>query len=144
MINNNSLVILDELNKGCGMGMEALGCILEKVQGKELKENIFELHKKYNELSNKIEELHDKNSTEKIDENSTMSKAMTWYGIQIRTITDSSDSKLTEMTMQGLNMGIIDGIKLLKQENLDKKVKKLVEDYIDMQEKYVEKLKKYL
>ena len=73
-----------------------------------------------------------------------MSKVMTWYGIQIRTITDSSDSKLTEMTMQGLNMGIIDGIKLLKQENLDKKVKKLVEDYIDMQEKYVEKLKKYL
>ena len=41
-------------------------------------------------------------------------------------------------------MGIIEGRKLLNNKAMDKKTKKLVTEYIKMQERYIEKLKKYL
>ncbi len=34
---------------------------------------------------------------------------MTWYGIQMNTIKDDTISKLSELLMQGTNMGIIEG-----------------------------------
>ena len=69
---------------------------------------------------------------------------MTWYGIQIRTITDDSNSKLAEMLLQGLNMGVIEGRRLLNQKDGDDKVLDLVNDYVDMQGKYVEEMKEFL
>ena len=36
-----------------------------------------------------------------------MTKAMTWYGIQMKTMMDDTTSKLSELLMQGTNMGII-------------------------------------
>ena len=41
-------------------------------------------------------------------------------------------------------MGIIEGRKILNNKNIDKKIHKIIEEYVDIQEKYVEKLKKYL
>lgn len=143
-MDEENLKILDELNKGCSMGIDALEVILEKIKEDDFKKIIFDLIKKYKELSLKINKLHHKSSDEDTKETSTMSKVMTWYGIQIRTITDSSNSKLSEMTIQGLTMGIIDGRRLLKNKHLDKKVKELIKDYVDMQEDYLEKIKSYL
>lgn len=143
-MDDENLKILDELNKGCSMGEDAIEVILEKIENEDFKKTTFDLIKRYKELSLKVTKLHDKSSKEEIKETSTMSKVMTWYGIQIRTITDSSDSKLSEMIMQGLTMGIIDGKKLLKNKHLDKKVKSLINEYVDMQEEYVEKIKPYL
>lgn len=40
---------------------------------------------------------------------------MTWYGIQMKTMNDDSTSKLSELLMQGTNMGIIEGRRLLNQ-----------------------------
>lgn len=140
----DSLIILDELNKGCSMGVEALSAILEKANDGKFKDIIFNLLNEYNTLSIDINKIHDMKTEKDIKDTSKMSKIMTWYGIQIRTITDSSDSKLSELTLQGLNMGIIEGRKFLNVENLDKKVKKLLNIYIDIQEEYVEKIKEYL
>ena len=68
-----------------------------------------------------------------------MNKAMTWYGIEIRTLMDSSTSKITELLLQGTNMGIIEGRKCTNKE-----VHKLIQEYVDMQEECVEKLKIFL
>lgn len=40
---------------------------------------------------------------------------MTWYGIQMKTMNDDSTLKLSELLMQGTNMGIIEGRRLLNQ-----------------------------
>ena len=73
-----------------------------------------------------------------------MTKLMTWYGIQKDTILDNSTSKIADILINGTNMGIIEGRKLLNNKAMDKKTKKLVTEYIKMQERYIEKLKKYL
>ena len=41
-------------------------------------------------------------------------------------------------------MGIIEGKKIYNNKNMDMKVKSIVKEYIDMQEEYVEVLKKFL
>ena len=73
-----------------------------------------------------------------------MNKAMTWYGIEMKTLTDDSTSKIAELLLQGTNMGIIEGRKLLNHKDTDKEVEKLAKEYVDMQEDAVEKLKTFL
>ena len=73
-----------------------------------------------------------------------MNKAMTWYGIEMKTTTDHSTSKIAELLVQGTNMGIIEGRKLLNHKDVDKNVEKIAEKYVAMQENSLEELKKYL
>lgn len=144
MKEENNIKILDELNKGCCMGSDAVNFVLEKIEGKEFKKVAEDLLEEYEDLQEKISKVYSKFSDNEPDETNAMNKAMTWYGIQIRTITDSSATKLAEMLMQGLNMGVIDGKKLLNHENIDKKVAALIKNYVDMQEKFVEEIKEFL
>jgi hypothetical protein len=70
---------------------------------------------------------------------------MTWYGIQMKTMTDDTTSKLSELLMQGTNMGIIEGRRLINQNaNVSSDVKNILHDFVTMQEDSVETLKKYL
>ena len=63
----------------------------------------------------------------------------------MRTMNDSSNSKISELLMQGTNMGIIEGRRLLNQNpNMNTKIKTLLSDFVKMQEDSVETLKTYL
>lgn len=135
---------LDELNKGTTMGMDAIKFILDKVEDKSFKKVLKEQYNKYDEISKKANELYEEYSEKEPHETSTMEKAMTWSNVQMQTITDKSNSKIAEMLLQGTNMGIIEGRKLLNNKLLDKKVSKLIEEFVSMQEECVEILKEYL
>ena len=73
-----------------------------------------------------------------------MNKVMTWYGIEMKTLVDESTSKIAELLLQGTNMGIIEGRKLLNHKPVDETVHSIAEEYVSMQEKAVENLKKFL
>lgn len=135
---------LDELNKGATMGMDAIKFILDKIEDKEFKAVLKEQYNKYDEISKKANELYEEYSEKDPHETSTMEKAMTWSTIQMETMTDKSNSKIAEMLIQGTNMGIIEGRKILNNKKLEKKVSKLIEEFVSMQEKCVETLKDYL
>ncbi len=135
---------LDELNKGTTMGIDAINFILEKVEDKELKKTLKDQCDKYIKISKKVNKLYDEYSEKKSHETSTVEKAMTWSNIQMQTINDKSNSKIAEMLLQGTNMGIIEGRKMLNNKKLDKQVKLLIEEFVAMQEECVEKLKEFL
>ncbi len=136
--------VLDELSKGCFMGMDAINYILEKVDEKVFREVLEKQYEEYKKISEKIEEIYPDYSSKEPHETSTTNKVMTWYTVQMKTITDSSTSKLAELLLQGTNMGIIEGRKLLNNKEADKRIITLIDEYIKMQEKAVEKLKKFL
>ena len=73
-----------------------------------------------------------------------MNKVMTWYGIEMRTLLDNSNSKIAELLLQGTNMGVIEGRRLLNHKHTDENVNSLIQAYVDMQEECVETLKKFL
>ena len=143
-MSEDNLYILRELIKGAKMGIEALDLIHDKANEKDFKKVITDLLRDYKDYSRKLDKFYEANCDDEVVDNNPISKVMTWYGLQFRTIMDDSDSKLSELTLQGLNMGIIEGRKFLNTKKIDKKVLGLLNEYIDMQEEYVEKVKNYL
>ena len=136
--------VLDELNKGACMGMDAIDFIMDKVTDNNLKKVLDKQYVKYKNISQKICELYPEYSSKEPHETTKMNKIMTWYGIEMKTMIDDTTSKLAELLMQGTNMGIIEGRRLLNHKNTDPEVQELVEEYVAMQEDAVEKLKQFL
>ena len=136
--------VLDELNKGACMGRDAIHFILEKVTDDKLKKELTRQYEDYKKINEKICELYPEYSEKQPHKTSPINKAMTWYGIEMRTLIDNTTSKLAELLMQGTNMGIIEGRRLLNNNELTEKVKDLIQEYVDMQEQAVEKLKRFL
>ena len=142
--NENEVNVLDELNKGACMGMDATKYILDKVQDKSFKELLEKQYNDYKEITDKISSLYPEYSNKEPHETNALNKAMTWYGIQMRTMVDQSDSKIAELLLQGTNMGIIEGRRLLNHKSVDKEVDKLLNKYVNMQEEIISRLKDYL
>lgn len=136
--------VLDELHKGACMGQDAIHFIMDKVTDSGLKKELDVQYNKYKKIADEIKRLYPEYSDKEPHKTSVMNKAMTWYGIEMRTLTDDSTSKLAELLMQGTNMGIIEGRRLLNHKHSDEAVNKLVAEYVEMQEAAVENLKKFL
>ena len=137
--------ILDEVNKGCAMGMDAIKDILEKVEDKEFKETLEEEHDKYKEIHQRIETQYEEYSDDEPTETNALNKAMTAMMTEMKLMTDHSDSKIAELLLQGTNMGIIEGRKLLNnKKDIDEAVESILKDFIKMQEESVEIYKEYL
>ena len=64
-------------------------------------------------ISERVNDLYANYSQKSLTETNAMEKFMTWYGIQNESIKDNSTSKLSESLMQGTNMGIIEGRRLI-------------------------------
>lgn len=143
---NNNLNILDEVNKGATMGMDAISMISEKTKDADLKETLNVEYDKYKNITQRVNDIYSNyNANKEPHETNAMNKMMTWYGIQMKTITDDTSSKLSELLMQGTNMGIIEGRRLLNHNTrIDKDVKNVLNDFVVMQEDSIETLKKFL
>lgn len=144
MSKENEVNVLDELNKGACMGMDAIHFVLDKVEDEKFREILKKQYDGYKRISESICELYPEYSNDEPHETNAMNKVMTWYGIEMKTLLDKSNSKIAELLLQGTNMGIIEGRKLLNNKNTDKEVEKLVSDYVKNQEKAVEELKQFL
>lgn len=140
----NEINVLDELNKGACMGKDAIHFILDKVKDEELKKELNRQYNKYKEISEEINEIYPKYNEGKPHKTGAVNKIMTWYGIEMKTLLDESTSKVAELLLQGTNMGIIEGRRLLNHKKTDSDVHVIVQKYVDMQEEAVEKLKKFL
>ena len=138
--------VLDEMNKGTTMGMNAIHYVTDKVGDERFKKVLDVEYGKYKEISDRIENIYSQYTTQKEpQETSKMERMMTWYGINMRTMNDQSNSKISELLMQGTNMGIIEGRRLLNNNpSIDNEVRQILNDFVVMQEDSVETLKKYL
>lgn len=136
---------LDEISKGASMGMDAINFIIDKIEDKSFKKVLVKQYKQYQEIEKEIKKIYKKyNSEDTPHKTNIVNKAMTWYGIEMKTLTDQSNSKIAELLIQGTNMGIIEGKKIANNKKISKEIQKIVNQYIDMQEEILEKLKKYL
>lgn len=135
---------LDEIHKGSCMGMDAIDFIKDKVEDKNLLKEIDREYNEYKTIKKQIEDIYLKYDNDNPHSTSMMNKVMTWSGIEMKTMTDTSTSKIAELLLQGVNMGIIEGRKILNKKKMNKEVTDIVDNYVKMQEKNVENLKAYL
>ncbi len=142
---NQNLNILDEVNKGATMGMNAISYVSDKAKDNTFKQVLNTEYDKYEKISQRVNDLYSQYSDKDPHETNAMTKMMTWYGIQMKTMVDDTTSKLSELLMQGTNMGIIEGRRLINQNpEAASDVKNILNDFVVMQEDSVETLKKYL
>lgn len=136
--------ILKEINKDAKMGMDSLTMVTKKVQDEKLKKLLNNQHDEYQNIFDRTQELlvqENKN----IQDVPTMQKVMAWTGIQMNTLNDKSNSKLSELLIQGNDMGVIKGTKLLNESNFTTpEIENLLSDFVRLQEKNIDDLKKFL
>lgn len=135
---------LDEIHKGACMGVDAIDYVIDKVKDSSLKKELYRELDDYKKIQQDIETIYGKYNNGKPHETSAVTKAMTWGSVELKTLTDSSSSKIAELMLQGVNMGIIEGRKILNKKVLSNEVSSIIEEYVAMQEKNVELLKEYL
>ena len=127
------------------MGINAITYVFPKAKDSDFKKVLNVERNKYEKISERVNDLYSNYSQKEPHETNTMEKMMTWYGIQMNTLKDDSTSKLSELLMQGTNMGIIEGRRLINQNTyIAQDVKDILNDFVVMQEDSVETLKKYL
>ena len=75
-----------------------------------------------------------------------MSEMMSKMGINMNVMKDNSDSKMAEMIIQGLTMGIIEMEKKIKdyKDEVDKDIIKLAKDVLKFQEKSIDEIKEFI
>lgn len=137
--------VLNEVNKGATMGMDAISYVSDKVEDYKFQEVLNVEYNKYKKTYDKVNEIYSEYSQGEPQETNAMNKMMTWYGVQMKTVNDNSNSKISELLLQGTNMGIIEGRRLLNNNpSIDPQVRKILDEFVVMQEDSVETLKKYL
>lgn len=137
--------VLNEVNKGATMGMDAISYVTDKVEDETFKKILNVEYNKYRKTFDKVNEIYSEYGEGEPQETNPMNKMMTWYGVQMKTVNDKSNSKISELLLQGTNMGIIEGRRLLNNNpSIDPEVRKILDEFVTMQEDSMETLKKYL
>ncbi len=136
--------LLKEINKNSQTGIDGLNFTLDKVKNEDLKSLLYNEKDEYQNIYDRTKELLEQKN-HKSEETTPMQKMMSWMGIEMNTLINKSNSQIAEILIQGNNMGIIKGRKLLNNMQFDDiQIKNILADFVRLQEKNVEDLKKYL
>ncbi len=136
---------LNEISKGASMGVDAISYIIDKVDDEKFKKLLSNQKSFYEEIKCDIMDLFSRyDSEESPSDTTTLNKAMTWSSINMKTLKDHSPSKIAELLLNGTNMGIIEGRKILNNKDIDESVEKIIDRFVKEQERFVESLKDFL
>ena len=139
-----NIKVLNELHKGAKMGMDSISFVSEKIEDSEFKDNLSFQYTEYSQFLDRINKLFE-NYGEIPEENHMKETVMSWTGIQMNTLNDKTISHLAELLIQGTDMGIIKGRKLLNSSpNVSDDIKSLLNNFITTQENSINQLKKFL
>ncbi len=148
------VIMMDETNElleciyqDCDMATTTLTELLKQLQGKDNKikrtvEDILKEYEKYLKEAKKVLKSH-KIKPKKIG---MMAKMGAKEGVRVNVKNDNSDSKISDIVIQGLVMGIVDISKRIDdfEKEANKDIVKLANRLLAFQEESVEKLKEYL
>lgn len=138
--------LLGELYKNVDMGKQALLNVIPKVKNADLSAELTSQLSKYGGFSEEITALLNKCGGECRSEG-MLSKMSSKIGIEMNTLTDSSDAHIAQMVIEGTTMCITDTIRLVRDyenSNCSEQALDVARKLVSYQEKAVEKIKKYL
>lgn len=140
----DDLTILNEVHKGVSMGKDSLAMIAEKSSDQQFKDELTFQYNKYQETEDRVNKKFEEIG-EIPDDTPIGQKMMGWTGIQFNTLKDTSNTNLSEILIQGYDMGVIKGVKLFNQSpEASKDVKDILNGFISFQENSAQRLKKFL
>lgn len=141
---DNNLQILDEVHKGLVMGMESISVITSKVGDRNFRDDLNYQYDEYGKVLDRINK-HFEDAGVTPTDTSPAQKMMGWTSIQMSTLSDKSNNKISEILINGNTMGIVKGQELLNQNpDAPDNIKDIIHEFIRLQQDNIEKLKTYL
>ena len=110
----DDLTILNEVHKGVTMGKDSIAMLAEKSADEEFKKELSYQYNQYQETERRVTQKFEEIG-EIPDDTPMNEKIMGWTGIQFNTMNNKTNSQLSEILIQGYDMGIIKGVKLFNQ-----------------------------
>ena len=144
--NEKNSEFLMELYKNMKMGADSIVNISSKVSEGPLRDELtrqLDTYEKYSAKASKM--LFSAGETPK--EENIMSKMARNVGMTMNTLTDSSESHIAEMMIEGATMGVTENLKLIRRfekKGVSEEAMSLARDTVSFMEDSVEHLKKYL
>lgn len=126
-------------------GLQAIDDILPKIQDDNLKNLVAEMQDKYYSLSKECEVFAKSEDIKGIKDNNWLEKVKMWMGVNMSTLTDKSNRKISELLILGSFMGYITCIKdAADHKNISNELDEILEKLKNFQKSNIENLIPYL
>lgn len=144
MIEPDTIKLLRECDAGIRMGVTSIEDVLDYVHDETLGECLEDCKKKHNKLKEEIRILLDKYHDDGKEPNS-MAKSMSWIKTNMKLIINESDETIADLMTDGCNMGVKSLNRYLNQyKAADEKAKDITKQLINMEEKLVVDIRRFL
>ena len=144
---DENIELLTYLYQDADMALDNLTMLINKINKKDnkIKKVIEALIKGYENYLTKVKNYIKENNYD-IQPKPLISKMGAYFGINMEVMKDYSDSRLADMLIQGLTMGVLNVTKKIDtfKGDADKEIIKLGKEFKDFQQKSIDKLKVYL
>lgn len=141
---NGNIEFLNYIYQNAGMGKDTIKQLIEISKDEEYKKMLQCQLEEYKTIHNIAEKKIEELNKEAKDIN-VFSKVSAYIMINIKTLMDKTPSHISEMLIQGSNMGIIDITKKINEyPNADKDIIDLANRLLKFEQNNLEKYKKYL
>ena len=136
--------VLAEIYRNCKLALQSIEDILPECDDGELKAEIESQSEGYERISEKAS-AYAKNKQIELKEPNPLKKMMMWGAIKMSTLTNGTRSHIAEKMIRGTVMGIT-SLKTTQSESQseDENVTNLLNELIQLEERYEKKLKSYL
>ena len=144
MIEHDTIELLRECDAGIQMGIGAIDEVKDHVGNIDFGTQLDNYQREYAQLQNEIQGILHKYHDEGKDPN-PVAKGMAWMKTNMTIAFDESDSKIADIITDGCNMGIKSLTKYLNQyKAADGRSKDFAKRLINLQERQVEEMRRYL
>lgn len=140
----NDEQMLNFLCKNAEMGIIGIDAVKDYATSDKFKEELLNQREEYSKIYKSAHNMLKENGCD-IAHPSPMAKMSTEMMSKMKTLTDSSDSKIAEMMLQGSSMGVAKAIKRSREyDNSNEQITDLAGKLVKTEELNVDNMKKYL
>ena len=144
MVEQDTIKLLRECDAGVKMGISSIDDVLDDVKDSEFKKLLSTCKEENKKLDCEIHELL-KGYNDDGKEPAIMAKGMSWMKTNVMMAMDASDKTIADLMTDGCNMGVKSLNKYLnKYEAADEKSKDITKRLINIEEKLLVDIRKYL
>lgn len=136
--------LLQYVHETASMGVLGLRDLLPQVESAKIKQSLHTQIHEYQDIASDSAKLLQSKGSEPKDPG-LMARLSSQAMATMKTLTDSSDSKLAEMVIQGNNMGVTKGLKHLHDyQGNDPKIRALAEKLLATEQANVSQMQPFL
>ena len=144
MIEQDTIRLLRECDKGIQMGISSIDDVYDYAKDGKLKNALYECRVKHERMKNEIEEmLHDYGDEGK--KPSAMVKGMSWLKTNMKLAMKESDKTIASLMTDGCNMGVKSLSKFLNEyEAAEERAKDITKKLIKQESDLAEQMRGFL